>query len=154
MSFPKETLALISERRFNSICTRGDIKLLVIEKSFIQRSSMKIAYLVAPLGRVVGGISKNYDPYIYSKYKISDNVEFLVNDVNPRESIEHIIDMCKLFTDNHDIQEEAKKLVRLRLAYRVHMISFLKKIKDEMKNKRKLNEVKYIEKQSGVNRNE
>jgi hypothetical protein len=130
------SLALISERRFRHICRNGDIKFLVLEKKFFtKRLSWQTAYLVAPLGRIGGGISKGYDPYLYSKWKIKDNVDFIVADAKSEEAIEHIVDLCKLFTDNHDALDDAKKLIRLKLKYREVMKSFLTKIKNDMEMK-------------------
>ena len=146
MNFPKETLAIISERRLKRICSQGEFKFLVIKNMYVHKSmSLQSAYLIAPLGRIVGGVSKNYDPYIYCRWKISDNVDFLVKDAKPKESIEHVIDMCKLFTDNHEIQEDAKILIKLLLKYQKHMVSFLSKIRSEMKSKRRDIEVKIVE---------
>jgi len=137
VNFPKESLALVSERGLKRISTRGDIKFLVIEETYKMKSSRRLqkVYLVAPLGRVGGGVSKDYNPYIYSKWKFSDNVEFLVRDAKPKESIEHIIDMCKLFTDNHEILEIGKKLIKLKLKYQEVMKDFLTKIKADIEAK-------------------
>ena len=143
MSMPKSSLVTVSERRFNRLLRAGEIKLMVIETTYVHSSGIQRAFTIAPIGRINNKI-KNYNPEIYCNWLFADNVNFLVKSAKNSEDIDHVIDLCKLFSENTEILELGKKLIKLKLLYKCRVKEFLNSIRENIAYRRQQVEVNEI----------
>ena len=133
-----------------------------IEKTLIQRSlTSREASIICPMGRINQKIPE-YNPNIYCNWSYVDNVNCLVKIAKEicdkeeieemmmlgKQEIEHVLDVCKLFSDNATLLEHGKQLMKdiqslelqlkRLLQHKNKMKTFLSSMREEIHRRRTL----------------
>jgi len=120
----------------------GGIKFKLLKKESYYNS---VICSILPLGRIEK-ILPNYHLDPYAHFTMSENMAILCQDAKDGELIEHIIDLCKLFTNNKAVIDEAKQLIMLKIRYYDVMKKFFRAIRTDLESRNRNNgDIKYCD---------